>query len=42
MTEKTSPQEIVDIRYKMIMAIAFLILGILIAAAILWFVFKKL
>lgn len=43
MTEKeTTTKEIVDIRYKLLMAIAVLILGLLVASAVLWFVFKKL
>ncbi|MEM2933678.1 MAG: hypothetical protein QXL78_01995 [Methanocellales archaeon] len=42
MTKKSTVQEIVEIRYKMILAIAFLILGLLVASAVLWYIFKKL
>jgi hypothetical protein len=42
MVEKPAAQEIIEIRYKMLLTIALLIIGLLIVSAVLWFIFKKL
>ncbi|MEM2924174.1 MAG: hypothetical protein QXJ68_00600 [Methanocellales archaeon] len=42
MVEKSTAQDIIEIRYKMLLAIAVLIVGLLVVSTVLWFIFKKL